>query len=103
MTTLAEETKPASTSIPEELRSVILPIVEVKTQVVEPQYSTFSELEKKLYVYIASCAAFASPVASAIYYPVLNILAADLHTTLTNINLTITTYMVGVTYSCQKP
>ena len=61
---------------------------------IEPPYSIFTEFEKKAYAWVASIAAFASPVSSTIYYPALNVLAADLHTTATKINLTITTYLV---------
>lgn len=60
----------------------------------EAPFSVFSNVEKRVYVYIASLAAFTSPVATSIYFPALNILASDLHTSLANINLTITTYMV---------
>ncbi len=60
----------------------------------EPHWSILSEFEKRAYAYASSIAALASPVSSTIYYPAMNILAADLNTSLTNINLTITTYMV---------
>ena len=60
-------------------------------------HSIFPKREKRLYVWIASLAAFTSPVAGSIYFPALNVLAADLHTSVSNINLTITTYMVGGT------
>ena len=63
-------------------------------RVVQPPFSVFSQFEKGLYIYIASVAAFASPVSSSIYYPAMNSLAKDLHTSLTNISLTITTYLV---------
>lgn len=63
-------------------------------EVAEPVFSIFSSVEKLAYVYIASLAAFASPVTGAIYYPALNVLAVDLHTSLSNINLSITTYLV---------
>lgn len=59
-----------------------------------PPHSLFSKLEKGIYIYIASLAAFASPISSSIYYPAMSTLATDLHTSLTNISLTITTYMV---------
>lgn len=61
----------------------------------DPPFSVFSDVEKRVYVYIASLAAFTSPVATSIYFPALNILASDLHTSLAHINLTITTYMVA--------
>ena len=60
----------------------------------DPPFSVFSRIEKRVYVYIASLAAFTSPIATAMYFPALNILASDLHTSVANINLTITTYMV---------
>jgi hypothetical protein len=57
-------------------------------------FSIFSEFEKRLYAWSASLAAFSGPVSSTIYYPALNLLAEDLNTTATKINLTITTYLV---------
>jgi len=61
----------------------------------EPPYSVFPKWKKVTLVYIASVAAFASPVSSSIYFPAMTYLANDLHTSLTNISLTITTYMVS--------
>lgn len=63
-------------------------------RVLPPPFSVFSKFEKGLYIYVASLAAFASPVSSSIYYPAMNTLAEDLHTSLTNISLTVTTYLV---------
>jgi hypothetical protein len=60
----------------------------------EQPYSIFSKRQRVLYVYVASLAAFASPVSSSIYYPAMLTLARDLNTSLTNISLTITTYLV---------
>ncbi|KAI9744930.1 MAG: hypothetical protein M1818_001856 [Claussenomyces sp. TS43310] len=60
----------------------------------EPPYSVFSNVEKRLYAWVASVAAFASPVSAAIYFPALTTLAADLNTSVSKINLTITTYMI---------
>ncbi len=60
----------------------------------EPPYSVFPKRQRTLYVYIASLAAFSSPVSSSIYYPAMLTLAQDLNTSLTNISLTITTYLV---------
>ncbi|KAL2210605.1 MFS general substrate transporter [Sarocladium strictum] len=59
-----------------------------------PVHSIFPRWERVTYIYIASLAAFTSPVSSSIYYPAMSALAHDLHTSLTNISLTITTYMV---------
>lgn len=43
---------------------------------------------------MASLAALFSPLSANIYYPALNTLSEDLHESLSNINLTITTYLV---------
>ncbi|MCJ1292669.1 hypothetical protein MMC34_004222 [Xylographa carneopallida] len=94
MTALAEVPQTASTALYEKPPTSDTPNAAATKDAAAPQFSTFSSIEKKLYVYISSCAAFASPVSSSIYYPALNIIATDLHTTLANINLTITTYMI---------
>lgn len=59
-----------------------------------PPHSIFSKRQRILYVYAASIAAFSSPVSSSIYYPAMLTLARDLDTSLTNISLTVTTYMI---------
>jgi hypothetical protein len=64
----------------------------------EPPYSVFPKWQRVVYVYVASLAAFASPVSSSIYYPAMLTLARDLDTSLTNISLTITTYLVLPTH-----
>ncbi|KAF8852837.1 MFS general substrate transporter [Acephala macrosclerotiorum] len=60
----------------------------------QPPHSIFPKWQRMLYVYVASLAAFTSPVASSIYYPSMLTLAHDLNTSLTNISLTITTYLI---------
>jgi hypothetical protein len=60
----------------------------------EQPYSSFTKWQRVLSVYVASLAAFASPISSTIYYPAMLSLAHDLHTSLTNISLTITVYLV---------
>lgn len=59
-----------------------------------PPYTIFNRFERVFYAWVSSVAAFASPVSTSIYYPALTILATDLDTSLQNINLSITTYMV---------
>ncbi|KAH8908294.1 putative MFS transporter [Coniochaeta sp. PMI_546] len=59
-----------------------------------PVHSIFPRWQRIIYVYIASLAAFASPVSSSIYYPAMSSLAHDLNTSLTNISFTITAYMI---------
>lgn len=65
----------------------------VQNSVDNAPHSVFSRIQKGTYVYISSLAAFASPVSSSIYYPAMTTLATDLHVSLTDISLTITTYM----------
>ena len=60
----------------------------------EPPYSSFTKWQRMSSVYVASLAAFASPISSTIYYPAMLTLAHDLHTSLTKISLTITVYLV---------
>lgn len=61
-----------------------------------PPHSVFPPWQRAVYVYMASLAAFTSPVSSSIYYPAMQSIATDLHTSLTRIiSLSITTYMVG--------
>jgi hypothetical protein len=61
----------------------------------EPSFSIYSSREKKFIVLMASMAALLSPLSANIYYPALNILAAELSVSLTLINLTITAYLVS--------
>ena len=68
----------------------------------EKDYSTWSIQQKRFLVFMASGAAFFSPLAANIYYPVFNVLAKDFHVSNTLINLTVTTYMVSLTQSTTK-
>jgi multidrug resistance protein len=62
----------------------------------QPLHSVFPKWKRVTYVYIASLAAFTSPVASSIYLPSMLSIAEDLDVSLTKISLTITVYMVRV-------
>lgn len=64
------------------------------SQAVPPRYSSFTLWEKRLIVLGASLAAFFSPLTAQIYFPALNILQQDFHVTSSQINLTVTTYMI---------
>lgn len=61
----------------------------------EQPYTIFSSREKKWIIAAVTVIACFSPLASNIYYPALNALATDLHTSLSLMNLTLTSYMVG--------
>lgn len=60
----------------------------------EAAHSVFSKWQCVTYVYIASLAAFTSPVASNIYLPAMLSIARDLNVSSTRISLTVTVYMV---------
>ena len=61
---------------------------------IEEPYSIYSSWEKKALVLAASSTAFFSPLSAQIYLPALPVLSKDLHVTPSQINLTITTYMI---------
>ncbi|KUI54971.1 Quinidine resistance protein 2 [Cytospora mali] len=69
------------------------------SQAVPPRYSAFTLWEKRFIVLGASLSAFFSPLTAQIYYPALNILQQDFHVSSSQINLTVTTYMIfqGIT------
>ncbi|KAB8269257.1 citrate synthase-like protein [Aspergillus minisclerotigenes] len=58
------------------------------------RYSAFSTRQKRLIILTAAIASTFSPMSANIYYPALNSIAADLDVTSSQINLTITTYMI---------
>jgi hypothetical protein len=58
------------------------------------RYSVFTNGQKRLIILAAALASSFSPFSANIYYPSLNSIAADLHVSSSQINLTITTYMV---------
>lgn len=58
------------------------------------RYSTFTTLQKRLIILAAALASAFSPLSANIYYPALNSIAKDLKVSTSQINLTITTYMV---------
>ncbi|OBT91045.1 hypothetical protein VE02_00083 [Pseudogymnoascus sp. 03VT05] len=57
-------------------------------------YSVFTVTQKKMIVLTASLASLFSPMATAIYYPSLTIMAKDLHVSDAKINLTVTLFLV---------
>ncbi|KAI2629619.1 major facilitator superfamily transporter [Hypoxylon sp. NC1633] len=65
----------------------------------EAKYSAFTDWEKRGIVLGAAIGAFFSPLTAQIYLPALPTLAQDFNVTISQINLTVTTYMIfqGVT------
>lgn len=64
-----------------------------------PKYSIYTLWEKRFIVLAAALSAFFSPLTAQIYLPALPVLAKEFHVTQSQINLTVTTYMIfqGVT------
>jgi hypothetical protein len=60
-----------------------------------PPYCILPEGEKIFIMLLVSFAAIISPISSSIYFPALNNLAKDLNVSISLINITITTYLVG--------
>jgi hypothetical protein len=61
-------------------------------------YSSFSAWQKRFIVFAATMGAFFSPFTTQIYFPALTSIAKDLNVTNSQINLTMTTYMVRYPY-----
>lgn len=59
-----------------------------------PPYSVFTTWQKRTLILAASLSAFFSPLTAQIYLPALNSIADDLDITDSQVNLTITTYMI---------
>lgn len=59
------------------------------------KYSFFTTNEKRAIVFAAAAGAFFSPLSAQIYFPALETLSRDLHISITEVNLTVTTYMVS--------
>lgn len=57
------------------------------------QYSVFSKRRKRFIVGLVALAAWFSTLSSFIYYPAISLVAKDLHLSITDVNLSITTYM----------
>ncbi|KAM0794168.1 major facilitator superfamily domain-containing protein [Usnea florida] len=57
-------------------------------------FSDWNNWEKQLIIFIGSAAAVFSPLSANIYFPIFNVLAAELNVSNTLINLTVTVYMI---------
>lgn len=64
-----------------------------------PIYSIFTTWQKRFIVLAAATTAFFSPLSAQIYFPALTTISKDLHVTSSQVNLTVTTYMIfqGIT------
>lgn len=68
--------------------------VELARTVSGPPYTVFSQNKKRFIIFMAMMAGFFSPFSANIYFPALNVIAADLNVTNALVNLTLTTYMI---------
>ncbi|KAJ9639624.1 hypothetical protein H2204_003694 [Knufia peltigerae] len=59
-----------------------------------PPYSIFTKREKMGIIVLVAYASVFSPLSSFIYYPALTAVATSLHTSLSKVNLTVTSYMI---------
>lgn len=60
----------------------------------EKPYSVFSTNEKRIIILAGSLAGFFSPLTSSIYFPALGTIAKALHVSNSEVNLTVTTYLI---------
>ncbi|MCJ1370525.1 hypothetical protein MMC20_001738 [Loxospora ochrophaea] len=75
---------------PIEMKELAIPVLTPTADT----FSVYSARQKKVIIVTGSFAAFFSPVSSNIYFPALITIAKDLHVSLSQINLTVTTYQV---------
>ena len=68
--------------------------LEDNTQMPPKAYSSFSKRKKMSVVLLATLGGMFSPFTTNIYFPALTQISQDLHTSVSNINITITTYMI---------
>jgi len=64
-------------------------------QMDDKPYLVLTLNEKKIIVLCAGLSQFFSPISGQIYFPSLNAIAADLHVSNSEVNLTITTYLMS--------
>ncbi len=57
-------------------------------------YTLFTKSERYIVVALIALAGWFSTLSSFIYYPAISNIATDLHTSITKINLTVTSYMI---------
>ncbi|THY88250.1 MFS general substrate transporter [Aureobasidium pullulans] len=67
---------------------------DLEASIAEPPYTVFTSSQKRFIVLLTACAGFFSAVSANIYFPALNSLTKDFNVSSTQINLTLTTYMI---------
>jgi hypothetical protein len=70
------------------------PRAKLEQQLSEPPYSVFSKGMKTWIIFLVSISALISPFGASMFLPALNVLSNVLDITPTQVNISITTYMV---------
>jgi hypothetical protein len=73
---------------------------DLERQASEPPYSVFSKGMKSWIIGLVSISALISPFGASMFLPALNVLSNVLDITPTQVNISITTYMVCLNTSC---
>jgi hypothetical protein len=66
----------------------------------KPAYTIFSNGQKLLIILIATLASVFSPLSANIYYPALSAIQKELGVSEAMLNMTITSYVVGLSHEC---
>ncbi|PYH95649.1 MFS general substrate transporter [Aspergillus ellipticus CBS 707.79] len=74
--------------------ATLAPITQTASTAPPPPYTLLTEKQKIFTIAMASIVGFLAPVSANIYYPAINQLSKDLHVSNSQINLTITTFMI---------
>lgn len=64
-----------------------------------PPFSVFSHMQKRFIIFIVALTTLIPPLSASIFYPVITLLARELHVSIVDINLTITIYLVSIKWS----
>ena len=93
---LKEISHPSSptTPPPSPQKKEISVLGDVTSQLSPPPYSHFTQMQKRLTIFLITFAATFSPLSSFIFFPAINALSASLHVSVEKVNLTITSYMI---------
>jgi hypothetical protein len=67
-----------------------------------PPFSIFSLMQKRFIVLIVALTTLLPPLTASIFYPVITLLARELHVSITDINLTITIYLVRISQAIPR-
>ena len=64
------------------------------TEITDAAYSTFTKAQKRWIVFLVAFAGWFFTLSSFIYFPAITAISKDLETSIRNINLTVTSYLI---------